>query len=126
MRICIATIPNSEQRYPTAGDYWIDENGDWQIRVSQLGDWRFELLVAIHELCEMAMCHHDGIPESEITAFDIQYEKDREAGKHCDYEEPGDDFESPYGKQHCLATGIERIMCAVLDVEWSEYEESIP
>jgi hypothetical protein len=27
MKINIETIPHSDQRYPTVGDYWDDENG---------------------------------------------------------------------------------------------------
>ena len=75
MKINIQTIPNNEQRYITTGDYWIDSDGTWQIRVSDLGDWKKELLVAIHELAEQAICLSKGIKEEDISAFDIEFEK---------------------------------------------------
>lgn len=34
MRILIETIPISEMRYPTCGDYWYDKEGVLQVRVA--------------------------------------------------------------------------------------------
>jgi hypothetical protein len=40
-------------------------------------------------------------------------------------DEPGDDIKAPYRKQHCIATGVERMLVASLDMSWKEYEDAI-
>ena len=116
MMIVIRTIPHAEQRYPTAGDYWWDDDGTWQIRVSDLGDWRKELLLGLHELIESGICRHKGISEQSITDFDIAWEK-----KQPRTGEPGDSPEAPYFNEHQFATSIERICSFHLGVDWVEY-----
>ena len=122
MRITIETIHHSEQRYPTAGDWLFDPQGNLIIRVSDLGDWRYNALVGLHELVEVLKCKHDGVSQQEVDAFDKAYEKNRPQG---DQSEPGDCPLSPYKQQHSLATGLERIMAAALDVDWKTYDEAI-
>lgn len=117
-------IPNAEHRYPTCGDYWQDEFGIHHIRVSQLSDWRYQVLILIHELCEYALCLQRGISEEEITAFDKIFEHERSKGKWSD-EEPGDDKRAPYHLEHQTATQIERIMAHHLRVNWKDYEEEV-
>jgi hypothetical protein len=121
-QICIKIIPHSEQRYPTTGDYWIDPDGTWQIRVSELGDFKYEVAVALHELWEQALCFSRGIEEKYITEFDKEFEKNRKVG---DFSEPGDDRNSPYQKEHCSATGIERLFISEIEGSWNEYEDNI-
>lgn len=129
MRILIETIPHDQQRYPTVGDweYTADcagNTGDFEltIRVSKLCDWRREALVAIHELAEVLACRHDGVSQGTVDKFDKDYEKARPNG---DDSEPGDDQNAPYRQQHCLATGIERIMAVALGVCWKDYEDEL-
>jgi hypothetical protein len=122
MKITIETIPHSEQRYPTVGDWLWEPNGDLTIRVSELGDWRYNALVGLHELVEVLKCKYDGVKPEDVVAFDIAYEKKRAKGNDC---EPGDDPRAPYYLQHGLATGIERIMATELRVCWCEYEHTI-
>ena len=121
-RVVIEIIPHDQQRYPTVGDWFFDEAGNLTIRISQLSDWRLEMLVALHELVEVLKCKHDGVSQESVDAFDIAYEKARPEG---DDSEPGDDPKAPYVKQHCLATGIERIMAAELGVNWKAYEDEL-
>ena len=112
------TIPHKQQRYETVGDWFTNKHdGTVNIRVSELGSWRFELLVAIHELVEAFQCMHDGVTEESVDKFDKQY-----VGSD---NEPGDDVNAPYRRQHCLATGIERILASTLGVDWSTYEEKL-
>jgi hypothetical protein len=125
MKIVIETIDNSLQRYKTCGDYWIDADGTWQIRVSKMSCWQREFLVAIHELAEMAQCIHKGIKEEDISIFDIQFEKERELGLHTPEEEPGDSIKAPYREEHFIATNIERVMSVPLQVLWSDYDNEI-
>jgi len=115
--ISIETIPHGQQRYETCGDWWIAPDAKWQIRVSKMNNWKYEMLVAIHELVEMALCYVKDIPADVIDEFDIHYEGDQI--------EPGDDPGAPYHMQHYVATGVERIMAALLGVKWADYESAI-
>lgn len=136
MKITIETIPHDEHRYPTCGDWYTDEAGNLVIKVSDLGNWREEFLISIHELAEWAKCKHDGITQEQVDKFDKDYEDRREAGLSdpaipetekvlLEIAEPGDDAIAPYRNQHSLATGIERIMAAALNVCWADYEKKI-
>jgi hypothetical protein len=122
MNVCIKVIPHSEQKYPTCGDWRYDADGTLQIRISKLGNWRYEMLVAVHELVEVLICKHRGISVKAVDRFDIAYEKNR---KPSDESEPGDEPSAPYVNEHCAATGVERILAMLLGVKWKRYEEAI-
>jgi hypothetical protein len=123
-KIVIEIIPRKDQRYPTLGDYWIDENGDWQIRVSQMKDYRSEVAVALHELFEMASVIHRGIPIEDIDAFDMMFEREREEGKHSKDAEPGNDERAPYWNDHVNAENIERRFITNIGLQWKGHEEN--
>ncbi len=114
-RIIIQTIPHENQRYHTVGD-WFRRDGDLIINVSEMKDGRYELLVAVHELIEVLVCEHRGITQQEVDKFDMSFN-----GEH----EPGDDPNSPYYKEHGLASAVERMLASVLDVNWQEYDEAV-
>lgn len=118
----LKTIPHRKHRYTTCGDYWVDSKGINQIRTSDMGDWRYEFLVLIHEMIEWALVRHAGIKEEDITAFDIEFEKNKPEDS---LEEPGDDPKAPYLVQHCIATSVERMMCALLGCSWKAYEDAV-
>ena len=120
MKIVIETIDHKDQRYPTTGD-WIVEHGDFFIRVSKMGNWRYEVLVGIHEAIEAVLCREAGIHAWEVDKFDMAFEEQRTSG---DNSEPGDDFIAPYYMQHQVATGVERILAAALNVSWKDYEKA--
>lgn len=120
MKIHIETILHEAQRYPTVGDYWDDEAGVEQIRVSAMEDWRYEALVAVHELVEKILVKQRGISEQSISDFDIAFEQAREEGTVRG--EPGDDPRAPYQKEHFFATNLERLLAAELGVDWFEYD----
>lgn len=122
MNINIETIPHEQHRYTTVGDWWFDEQGNLQIRVSDLGDWRKEALIAVHELVEVLMCKHDGVSTESVDAFDKAFETNRAADNE---DEPGDEPDAPYVRQHCIATGVERILAAQLGVAWKPYEQQL-
>lgn len=125
MKINIETIPHDAQRYPTCGDYWYDEEGILQIRVSDMGDERYETMIAIHELCEERLTKWKGITEQQIMDFDLKYEKQRSDCLEPHNLEPGFDNESPYRHEHTLATGIEMMLCAYAGLSWFDYEQSV-
>lgn len=122
MKINIETIDHEAQRYETCGDYWIDENGTRQIRVSKLGDTDYEFLIAIHEIIEQRLCEKRGVSEEYITKFDEAYEANRQLG---DDSEPGDDPKAPYQREHQIATSIERLLAEIMGIKWQEYEQKI-
>ncbi len=117
--INIKFIPHAEQRYVTVGDYWKDYNGNLQIRVSCLDNEDMENLIAVHELNEALLVYKRGISEEEITKFDIDFDEANREG------EPGDALDSPYRKEHFFATLAERLLCRELEVNWTEYDNTI-
>ena len=122
MKIMIETIPHGEQRYPTCGDWqWLTDD-ELIIRVSEMGDWRYNAAVAVHELVEVLLCKQDGVTEAAVDAFDMAYEARRPEG---DLSEPGDDPACPCARQHCFATGIERMLIAAFGVSWPSYEAAV-
>lgn len=118
MRVTIKTIPHKEQRYPTCGDWRFDAEGNLEIAVSEMDDWRYEMLVAFHELAEALMCRHRGISEQDVTAFDVAFEKNRGV---LGEGEPGDQKDAPYHKEHVFAENLECMLAGQLDVEMPDY-----
>lgn len=118
--IDIQFIPHEEQRYNTIGDWWVDERGALHIRVTSLPHVGSMVAIAAHELVEWWLCQLAGITQTEVDAFDIEWEK------HNDLEgEPGDDPAAPYHTQHCFATAVERIVVAASGINWTEHEQEM-
>lgn len=87
-----------------------------------MNDARYEFLVALHELVEVKLCEWCGITQKAVDAFDMAYEENRAEG---DESEPGDSSNAPYKLQHCIATGVERLVAAAMNVDWKSYEAEI-
>lgn len=120
MNIFVKFIQFKDMRYPTVGDYFIDEQANvLLIYIARLGDWRYEACVLIHELVEIFIVKHQGIAFEKIDRFDINFEKRRKKGN---VDEPGDDPRAPYRFAHGIASGVERVVAAVLGVSWKKYE----
>lgn len=113
----IKFIPHNEQKINCVGDYWIDEKGVIQIRVSDVGNTRFELAWAIHELCETGSCLMDGVTFDEI---DRHIERKRLAG----IDAMNDDvYEgAPHLKQHLVAEKLELKFLALRGLRYAEPE----
>lgn len=120
-KISIEFIPHKEQRYPTIGDWFFQEN-ELVIRVSDLHNWKYNAAIAVHELVEVLLCVSDGVEQLAVDNFDTLFEMNREAGNH---DEPGDDPEAPYHRQHGIATGVERILIAQFGENWKQYEKRV-
>lgn len=114
MTIVIETIPHKSQRYPTLGDWQWRDHETLLITVSDTGNWRMNMLIAIHEMVEVVLCKSVGISQEVVDHFDIHEAKDSD--------DPGDLIEAPYRDQHCFATAVERMMCAAMGISWSFYE----
>lgn len=125
MNVEIKVIPHDAQAYETCGNWRFDQNGNLLIEVSDTGNWKHAALIALHEFIEVCLCKDRSIIQEAVDAFDLNYEKERKEGKHSPQDEPGDDPAAPYRKEHSIATGIERIMAAELNVDWGEYEKVI-
>jgi hypothetical protein len=122
MRIVIETIPHDKQAYPTAGDWRRGPDGTLVVRVSEEIGEKFALLVALHELIEVALCEERGITCEQVDNFDKSFELHREPGNK---DEPGDDPAAPYRKEHFFATNLERLLAAELGIDWAEYERKL-
>lgn len=122
MKIVIEFIPGEQQRYPTCGDYWIDADGNWQIRVSRMQDWRSEIAVAMHELWELALVLQREIPIDQIDRFDMDFELFRPTGSTA---EPGDDPRAPYYEEHASATAAEQQLCEALRLPWAIHDKHV-
>ncbi len=116
MKITIETIPHGRQRYPTAGDWRIDAEGNISILVSDLGDWRYNAAVGIHEAVEAILCRRAGVEGCEVDRFDLGFRGNGE---------PGDDRDAPYATQHCFATAVERMLIAAMGLSWADYDKAV-
>jgi hypothetical protein len=126
MQINFEIIPQERQRYDTVGDYWLDEKGVWQFRVSQIGNRAYEIAIFLHELVEWQLTQMRGITEEEISRFDFKFENLRKAnpqliGDH----EPGDMKTAPYHKEHVFATNLERQFIEEMGFDWENYDEEV-
>ena len=123
MKITIETIPHDQQRYCTAGD-WIEQpGGDILIRVSELGDWRYNMAVGIHEAVEALLCRNDGVSQADVDAFDMAFSEDQPIPWASS--EPGDERAAPYARQHCFATAVERMLIGAFGLSWADYEAAV-
>lgn len=116
----IKSIPHKQQEYDTMGNWREFDapnkgavDGPFMlIEVDDMGDWRKELVVAIHEMVEAALCKYHGIPESVVSDFDKS---------HLDSPQPGDEPDAPYRREHEFATDIERLIGRELGVDPQSY-----
>ena len=78
------TIPHKLQRYPSVGDYQeqqFDDETAVCFTISKMSNWRYMLLVMVHELIEYSIVKHQKIPLRKIDAWDIAFEKQRSGRK---------------------------------------------
>jgi hypothetical protein len=118
MKIIIKTIPHSEQRLGQAGDWWFEANGDLQVRVSDVGDWRMEFLYARHEMDEAMLCKHAGITTEMVDEGDAELDR---KGATNDPESFSGYPGSVYQNQHNDALASEWQMSRLLGVDWDDY-----
>ena len=123
MATIIKYIDKEEHRYPTPGDYFLNDDGNTIINVTKFSNEDFSFLVAVHELIEEYLTRRQGIDEPMIKEFDVAFEEERSLGLHKSTDEPGMDKRSPYREQHKFATKIEKLICKEMGYSWKEYEE---
>lgn len=118
LNIQIKTIPDKIQRYNTVGDYYGEIANNETVNISDMGDWRYEFLTALHELIESSLCRKRSITLGMIDSFDAEFEKNRKAD---DVSEAGDNPSAPYYREHQFATKIEKMVAEELEVDWNTY-----
>lgn len=131
MRINIDVIPHSEQRYETVGDWWVGEDGEVQIRASEMSEEAYSALVIIHELNEVlieAVRRTGGlrVPQSlvnETDAWDKAYEAART--EENEVGEPGADPRCPAYRGHMAASAIEHVVAMILGINYNDYADEI-
>jgi hypothetical protein len=115
-QVHVEMIPAKSMRYRTVGDWLFLSPGVLMIRVADTGNWKYNILVAIHELIEVVLCQIAGITEKQVDRFDLA---------HQDDEDPGSHPKAPYGVQHLTAMGVEMILAACMGVKWRVYEDAL-
>ncbi len=119
LSIHILSVDAACMKYNTIGDYFGTENAR-VVLVADMQDWKKELLVAIHEIVEQSLCFDRGIDEKNITKFDKKFEEGNTTN-----DEPGDQPDAPYYKEHQFATKIEKMLCEELGMTWEEYDNVV-
>jgi hypothetical protein len=109
----IEVISPKGMRYRTVGDWFYADHFSLTIQVADTGNWKYNILVAIHELIEVVLCRDAGVTEKQVDKFDLA---------HQDDEDPGTHPKAPYGVQHLTAMGVEMIIAACMGVKWRTYE----
>lgn len=122
MNIQIKVIPNSDHRPGISGaDWYFDQDGTLQVRVSKMSDERFELALIVHETVEAILCRNNGVLQSTVDDYDMEFEAKNPQAKV----EAGDQPDCPYAREHSLATAAERIVAAELALPWKAYDDEL-
>lgn len=118
-QINIQIIPAAEQREGwNYGDYWIDEAGVLQIRVSEFDNPDYAIYIAIHELMEAwRYARKHGPDYSAIDRFDRANSTSLEPGRIPD---------APYHDEHMKSEAIERLLCRQDGYVWKDYYHTEP
>ena len=116
MKITIETIPHDKQRYDTCGDWRWVAPFHLCITVSEIGDWKMETCVGVHEVCEALICSALEISQNAVDEFDMAFTGDGEPGNA-----PG----CPYRLPHRIATTIEFALAMAIGLNWNEYEKRL-
>ena len=116
-KITIEFIPHKEQRLPGSigGDWYFDSDDNLVIKVSDMKDWRYNFLLAMHEMNEAILCKNAGITTEMVDADELKSSPTDNPDSFSGY--PG----SCYQNQHNDALALEWLMSRLLDVNWEKY-----
>ena len=99
----ISTVPPSQQRYDTLGDYQFTKTGCLHLQVSQEeNNLLEEVQTVVHELGELGLCLLMGITVQSIDEWDM--------GEGRDLPDPGADPRAPYHLPHMCMLEVEKII----------------
>lgn len=111
---------NDIMRYNTCGDYYAINKYITKIDIKRQLNEDYEFLIMIHELIEEHLTRKRGIKEEEIMKFDMEWEN-----RIDKVDEPGNQDDCIYKKEHRFAENIERLICQELKIDWFEYEKNL-
>lgn len=115
--IKIDIVPHKDQRYDTIGDwYFIDDV--LHITISDLGNFKYIALVAIHELIESVECSINGVTAQQVDDYDFNHKNTGSANFD-------DHTSAPYYKEHNDATAIEWLLSRLFKIDWRDYSYKI-
>ena len=121
MDIIIKVIDDKQHREGISGaDWYFDADGNCQVRVSRMSDWRRETILAFHEAVEAVLCKYNGVTVEQVDIFDSPFEL-----AHDNVTNVGDKTDAPYRREHCFATAVERILAGELEVPWQDYDDEL-
>lgn len=132
MRINIEVIPHAQQRYRSAGDWWVDDEGVLQIRASAMKNPRYSNLVILHELIEVlveTIKRQDSLVPPKYLVnltdkFDQLYEEKRPEDDNTS--EPGYDNACPVYQGHMVASAVEHLAAMLMAaVDYNDYQAAI-
>lgn len=115
--IVIKIINHKDQRYDTWGDYWIEDDGTVQFRISRFENSYNVMPLLVHEFLEFWRCMAEGIKEPDITDYDLA---------HLEDDDPGMNLDAPYHKEHLQSMGIERFICMQDGIDFETYYRDPP
>jgi hypothetical protein len=115
MKITLEIIPHEKQRLGVIGDWFFEPNGDLVVRVSEMGDWKYNFLVLRHEMDEAMLCKLAGITTEMVDEDQANASDDDEPDSFSGY--PGARLQN----QHNDALAAEWVMSRLLGVDWTEY-----
>jgi hypothetical protein len=118
LKITIEFISHKEQRLGAIGDWFFEHNGDLVVRVSDLGDWRYNFLVGRHEMDEALLCMHHGITTEMVDKDQINAADTDDPDSFSGY--PGSCLQN----QHNDSLAAEWVMSRLLGVNWKSYGEA--
>ena len=114
-RIVVEFIDQSQQRYPTAGD-WFHEGDTLVLKISRMSKEAFTYALTLHELTEALACKINGVSQEAVDAFDT--------GPGADLDEPGDSDLAPYKLEHAWASVCERVFIGAVGEHWNTYDDA--
>ena len=106
--VFIQIVPHRNQPFKNTGDWHEHKDGSTLIRVSDMDNWLYHRLHAIHELIEDTLRRAKGISEEEVNEF----------CKICDPIIGSDDPKSPIYHEHRISTICEQIVCEAAGIKW--------
>lgn len=114
--ILVQFIPQSSQKYPTAGNYFEDKTFVHFEITEYPGKPMYSVAILLHEIWEFYRNQQEGISVEEVDEFDLS---------HPELDDPGLSKDAPYHKTHMEADAVERMFICAAGEDWVDYEEAI-
>lgn len=117
-RILLEVIPHEQQRLGAPGDWFFTQEGNLTVRISDLGDWRYNFLVLRHEMDEAILCYFSGITTEMVDEDQAKAKPTDDPDSFSGY--PGARLQN----QHNDALAAEWQMSRLLGVDWAKYGDA--